>query len=73
MGPEAGALGRRSGSREACTMSFEWPMALWLLLAVPGLVAAYLWLKRRRKKIALRYASLAVVREALGRAPGWRF
>jgi Ca-activated chloride channel family protein len=53
-------------------MSFEWPMALWLLLAVPGLVAAYLWLKRRRKKIALRYASLAVVREALGRAPGWR-
>ena len=53
-------------------MSFEWPMALWLLLAVPGLVAAYLWLKKRRKKVALRYASLAVVREALGRAPGWR-
>jgi Ca-activated chloride channel family protein len=53
-------------------MSFEWPMALWLLLAVPGLVAAYLWLKRRRKKVALRYASLAIVREALGRAPGWR-
>ena len=53
-------------------MSFEWPMALWLLLAVPGLVAAYLWLKRKRKKVALRYASLAVVREALGRSPGWR-
>jgi len=53
-------------------MSFEWPMALWLLLAVPGLVAAYLWLQRKRKKVALRYASLAVVREALGRSPGWR-
>lgn len=53
-------------------MSFEWPMALWLLLAVPGLVAAYLWLKRKRKKVALRYASLGVVREALGRSPGWR-
>ena len=53
-------------------MSFEWPMALWLLLAVPGLVAAYLWLGRRRKKLALRFASLGVVREALGRSPGWR-
>ena len=53
-------------------MSFEWPLALWLLLAVPGLVAAYLWLRRRRKKVALRYASLAVVREAMGRSPGWR-
>jgi Ca-activated chloride channel family protein len=53
-------------------MSFEWPMALWLLLAVPGLVAAYLWLRRRRKKLALRFASLGVVREALGRSPGWR-
>jgi Ca-activated chloride channel family protein len=47
-------------------------MALWLLLAVPGLVAAYLWLRRRRKKVALRFASLAVVREAMGRSPGWR-
>jgi Ca-activated chloride channel family protein len=47
-------------------------MALWLLLAVPGLVAAYLWLGRRRKKLALRFASLGVVREALGRSPGWR-
>ena len=47
-------------------MSFEWPQALWLLLAVPGLVALYLWLARRRKRSALRLASLAVVREAMG-------
>lgn len=53
-------------------MSFEWPSVLWLLLAVPGLVAAYLWLGRRRKRLSLRYASLGVVREAMGRAPGWR-
>lgn len=53
-------------------MSFEWPSVLWLLLAVPGLIAAYLWLGRRRKRISLRYASLAVVREAAGRAPGWK-
>ena len=53
-------------------MSFEWPQALWLLLAVPGLVALYLWLARRRKRSALRLASLAVVREAMGASPGWR-
>lgn len=53
-------------------MSFEWPSVLWLLLAVPGLIAAYLWLGRRRKRAALRYASLGVVREAMGRAPGWK-
>ena len=53
-------------------MSFEWPQVLWLLLAVPGLVAFYLWLQRRRKRTALRFASLSVVREAMGAAPGWR-
>ena len=53
-------------------MSFEWPQALWLLLAVPGLVALYLWLQRRRKKSALRFGSLAVVREAMVASPGWR-
>jgi Ca-activated chloride channel family protein len=39
---------------------------LWLLLAVPLLVALYLMLLRRRKKGAVRYASLMLVREALG-------
>ena len=53
-------------------MSFEWPHVLWLLLAVPGLVGLYLWLARRRKKSALRFGSLAVVREAIGSTPGWR-
>lgn len=53
-------------------MSFEWPSVLWLLLAVPGLVAAYLWLGRRRKRLSLRYASLGVVREAMGRTSAWK-
>ncbi|GMU71167.1 MAG: VWA domain-containing protein [Burkholderiales bacterium] len=53
-------------------MSFAWPSVLWLLLAVPGLIAVYLWLGRRRKRVSLRYASLAAVREAAGRAPGWK-
>jgi Ca-activated chloride channel family protein len=39
---------------------------LWLLLAVPALVGAYLLLLRRKKKAALAYASLSLMKEALG-------
>ena len=53
-------------------MSFQWPELLWGLAALPLLVAAYLWLQRRRKRLALRYANLSLVREALARGPGWR-
>ncbi len=45
---------------------------LWLLLAVPAMVAWYVFLLRRRKKGALRYASLSVVKEALGTGQGIR-
>ncbi|MDR7375651.1 Ca-activated chloride channel family protein [Rhodoferax ferrireducens] len=51
-------------------MVFLWPTLLWLLLAVPLLVLLYLWLLRRRKKTALSYSSMALVREAMG--PGYR-
>ena len=47
-------------------MNFLWPEFLWLLLALPLLVLAYLWLLRRKKKMALRYASLSIVKEAMG-------
>lgn len=47
-------------------MTFLWPPMLWLLLLVPALVAGYVHLLRRRRKLALRYASLSIVREALG-------
>ncbi|CAM3451977.1 VWA domain-containing protein [Polaromonas hydrogenivorans] len=47
-------------------VNFLWPQFLWLLLALPLLVAAYVWLLRRKKKMALRYASLSIVREAMG-------
>ena len=53
-------------------MSFLWPNMLWLLLAVPLLVGLYLWLLRRRKRVALRYAALAMVREAMTASQGWR-
>jgi Ca-activated chloride channel homolog len=47
-------------------MKFLWPNLLWLLLAVPFIVAAYVVALRRRKKAALRYASLDIVRQAMG-------
>src|SRR5687768_12361780 len=45
-------------------MTFQWPELLWLMLAVPALVAAYVMLLRKRKKLALQYASLSLVRQA---------
>ena len=47
-------------------MNFLWPQFLWLMLALPLLVLLYLWLLRRKKKMALRYASLSIVKEAMG-------
>ena len=52
-------------------MIFLWPDMLWLLTAVPALVAVYILLLRRKKKAALRYASLSMVKEAMG--AGQRF
>ena len=51
-------------------MNFLWPGNLLLVLVVPVLIAAYIWAQRRRQKYALRYASLSLVREALGKGPG---
>ncbi|HUX12939.1 MAG TPA: VWA domain-containing protein [Spirochaetia bacterium] len=53
-------------------MVFLWPSMLWLLLSVPLLLLAYLWILRRRKKHALSYASLGIVREAMGPRHGIR-
>ena len=47
-------------------MTFLWPEALWLLLAVPLMVAAYLAILARKRKAAVRYASLTMVRDAMG-------
>jgi len=53
-------------------VKFLWPEALPLLLLVPVIAALYVWLLRRRKRVAVRYANLPLVREAMGRAAGWR-
>lgn len=53
-------------------MTFLWPDLLLLLLLVPLLLGLYFWLLRRRKRMAVRYASLAMVREAMGPAQRMR-
>ncbi|MDD4859588.1 MAG: VWA domain-containing protein [Dehalococcoidales bacterium] len=53
-------------------MSFLWIKLLWLLLLIPVLVLAYVLAQRRRRKYAVRYSSLALVRDAAGRGPGMR-
>ena len=53
-------------------VTFMWPTLLWLLLALPLLVLLYVWLLKRKKKMALRFASLSIVREAMGKGPGVR-
>jgi Ca-activated chloride channel family protein len=53
-------------------MTFLWPQFLWLLAALPLLVLLYVWLIRRKKKLAVRYASLSIVREAMGAGQSFR-
>ena len=53
-------------------MTFSWPLMLWLLLSVPLLVWLYLYLLGRRRKSAIRYANLTLVKQAMGKGPGFR-
>lgn len=53
-------------------MHFLWPQFLWLLLALPVLVGLYVLLLRRKKKLAVRYASLSIIKEAMGSGPQLR-
>jgi Ca-activated chloride channel homolog len=47
-------------------VTFLWPEALWFLLVLPILLGGYVWVLLRKKKQAVRYANLAMVREAMG-------
>jgi Ca-activated chloride channel family protein len=48
-------------------MDWLWPGFLLLLGLIPLLVGAYIWVLRRRRRSALRYSSLVLVRQALPR------
>lgn len=53
-------------------MSFIWPYALVGLLVIPILIGIYVWMQRRRSRYAVRFASVAMVRQAVGKGPGIR-
>jgi Ca-activated chloride channel family protein len=46
-------------------MNLLWPSSLFLLVVLPLLIGLYLLIQRRRRKYALRYSSLSLVREAV--------
>ncbi len=45
-------------------MSMLWPSSLFLLFLLPLIVAAYVWILRRRRRFVIRYSSLSLVKEA---------
>lgn len=53
-------------------MRFLWPNLLWLLALLPVLGAMYWYALRRKKKAALRYSSLTLVRAAMVPGQRWR-
>jgi Ca-activated chloride channel family protein len=53
-------------------MTFLSPSMLWLLAAVPPLVAGYVVLQRRRRAYVARFTNLNLLAEVAPRRPGWR-
>ncbi len=45
-------------------MDLLWPGFLALLILIPLIIAAYVWIQRKRRKVVVRYSSLSLVREA---------
>ncbi|MDQ4068893.1 MAG: VWA domain-containing protein [Actinomycetota bacterium] len=53
-------------------MTFTWPFALLLVLAVPLVLGAYLLSMRRRRRQAVSYSSVALLRSVLPRRSRWK-
>lgn len=53
-------------------MQFLWSPLLWLVALVPLLSAWYVWLQTRRRKYAVRYASISLVKPAMASRARWR-
>ena len=53
-------------------MEWLWPGFLLLLGIIPLLMAVYIWILRRRRRFAVRYSSLSLVRAALPQPSRWR-
>jgi Ca-activated chloride channel homolog len=53
-------------------VNFHWPWFLLLLWLIPLLIVLYIWILRRKRKFAVRYSSLSLIREALPKRSRWR-
>lgn len=53
-------------------MNILWPWFLLLLWLIPVAVVVYIWVLRRKRRFAVRYSSLSLVREALPDRSTWR-
>ncbi len=53
-------------------MDILWPGFLALLGLIPLLILGYIWILRRRRRYAVRFSSLALIRDALPRQSNWR-
>jgi len=53
-------------------MGLLWPWMLLFLTLVPLLVGLYLWMLRRKRRFAVRFSSLEVIRQALPAHSRWR-
>lgn len=53
-------------------MSFAWPLILFSLLLIPPLIAGYVWAGRRRRRQAVAYSSIALIKAAGPTRSTWR-
>jgi len=53
-------------------MGFTWPLALLALVAVPLLAGVYIGQLRRRRRQAVRYSSVALIKAAAPRRAAWK-
>jgi len=53
-------------------MRFEWPYALTFVLLVPLVLAVYFMMLRRRRRFAVSYASLSLIRDVVPGRARWR-
>ena len=54
------------------TVSFSWPFALLLALAIPVVLGVYLISMRRRRKQAVNYSSVALLRSVVPKRSAWK-
>jgi Ca-activated chloride channel family protein len=53
-------------------MDLLWPGFLLLLALIPAFIGLYIWMLRRRRRYAVRFSSLSLVRAALPQQSQWR-